>query len=193
MKKTILFSAFLLNLLNSINAVDLEVRGAYFNPQDNHIRSVYGHRGMGEYEIEGSGPVINENWALWGNLSYYGKHGRSSCLKDRTHMHNTALNFGLKYYVYANDPIKIYFGLGMGMDFLRIHNHSHFVHNVNKWGLATLAKSGIECRLTELLFLDFFVDYSYNWVPTRSSRHCVSSWNLNTGGLKAGIGLGFHF
>src|SRR5581483_3832899 len=193
MKKIVSLSAFLLSLYNIADATNLELRGAYFYPQDHHIRNVYGNNGFGEYEIEGSGPVINDRWALWGNLSYYGKHGRSSCLKERTHLYNTALNFGLKYYVYDNDPVKIYFGLGAGMDFLRLHNHSHTIHSVNKWGLATLAKSGIECRLKRLIFLDFFVDYSYNCSPTKTSRHCISSWNLNTGGVKAGVGLGFHF
>ena len=116
MKKTILCSALLLSLYSVADATNLEFRGAYFYPQDHHIRDVYGSSGFGEYEIEGSGPVINDRWALWGNLSYYGHDGRSTCLKEKTHLHNAALNFGLKYYVYDNDPVKIYFGWGMGID-----------------------------------------------------------------------------
>ena len=193
MKKVLLLSAFFLPLLPEAHAFDIEFRSAYFNPQDHHIRKIYGNHGLAEFEIELADRVINDRWAAWGNVSYYRKHGKSTCLHNKTHVSNWAMTSGLKYYLCKSDPLSPYIGFGAGVDYVHFNNHSSHVHSVNQWGIATLAKSGVECKLTDLLFIDLFVDYSYNWLRTKRSRHCVDSWNINTGGFKAGAGLGFRF
>jgi opacity protein-like surface antigen len=193
MKKTLLLSAFLLHLTPMIHAFDVELRAAYFNPQDRHIRQIYGNNGLAEFEIELANPVINKHWAVWGNISYYRKHGRSACLHDKTHISNWAVTSGLKYYLCRSDPLSPYIGLGAGFDNVHFNNHSSYVQSIDQWGIATLAKSGVECKLTEWLFLDLFADYSYNWLRTKRSRHCLQSWNINTGGFKAGAGFIFRF
>lgn len=193
MKKTLLLSVFLIHFIPATHAFDLELRAACLYPQEPRIRQIYGNEGFPEGELEMAGPVINKHWAAWGNLSYYRKNGHSSCLHDKTHLSNWTLTSGLKYFICLSDPLSPYVGLGAGIDYAHFNNHSSYIQSVNQWGIAAVAKSGLMVKLTELLFLDLFVDYSYNWLRTKRSRHCVSSRNINTGGLKGGVGLGFHF
>ena len=86
-----------------------------------------------------------------------------------------------------------YLGFGIGFAHVRFHDQSPFVRaRTNRWGFAILAKSGLRYDVTCNFFLDFFLDYAYNHFDFPCVRG-VSIRNVNTGGVKIGLGLGYQF
>lgn len=204
----------------NVNALSIEGRVGYFYPQDKHIREIYGEKGFAEYELEVAtfiDPFINTclkrcnlaencdaNWALWGNWSFYKQKGHSTCLHNKTHIDNSAANFGLKYYFDVSDCtfgsgffdfncLRPYLGLGFGFVYTRFSDHGPGVESHNKYGFALLAKSGLEWQLNCGFFIDFFFDYAYNHTSKNHHHCCLSTNSVNTGGLKTGIGFGYRF
>lgn len=199
MKKLIFLTLCLLSQMASLQAFDIEGRVAYFYPLDNRMRDVYGKNGWAEYEIEVSSPLnlccdCSCDWDMFFNTSYFFEKGRSTCLRDHTNVSNVAFNFGIKRYFDFCSSFRPYFGLGVGFAHVHFHDDSPFVkNNINRWGLAVLVKSGIRYDFTCNLFADLFFDYAYNRYEFKKSCCCVSRNDIDTGGLKVGLGLGYHF
>lgn len=200
MKKMILFTLFILIQIASVQAFDVEARAAYFLPQDSRMRDIYSKKGFAEYEIEAANPLSDlfctcpSEWDGFVNLSFYQKHGRSTCINDKTQVTNWTLNFGVKRYFIVCESFRPYLGLGCGAAHVKFHDESDYVSkHTKRWGVAILAKSGIRYDLTCNLFLDLFADYSYSWFNFQHRKSCVSVRNVNTGGLKLGLGLGYQF
>lgn len=209
MKKTILsiFITFMSIQLSPIMGVcDIEVRAACLIPTDNHFRSVYGNT-VCDWEFEVSTPLENfldctscwaENinltqWYGWANFSYYTKNGHFTYLKEETNALNWTLNFGVKRYFCCGSTFLPYFGLGVGVAHVRFSDHSFYVRqNINLWGFSLLAKSGVEVQLAYNLFLDFFLDYSYNRFSKPHAIQGISTRGVNTGGFKIGLGIGYR-
>lgn len=199
MKRIFLFLLFASSQLSSAESFDIQARVAYFYPQDHKIREIYGKHGFPEYEVEASVPLAwclnncSYDWDIWTNLSYYQKTGHSTFFKHHTRMNDWALNFGVKHYFCACERLRPYLGFGAGAAYVRFHDTGPLVNrHVHKWGAAILAKSGIRYDVTCQLFVDLFVDYSYHWFKFHG-KTCVHHRNANTGGVKAGIGLGYQF
>ncbi|MBA2728938.1 MAG: hypothetical protein H0U49_12295 [Parachlamydiaceae bacterium] len=209
MKKILLFVALLLGQVATAHGFDVAARIAYFQPQDHRIRGIYGHHGYPEYELEANCPIdsiynccgydCGPTWAGWGNFSIYHKKGHSSgCIKNSSEITSWALNFGIKGYLGAccfPESFRPYLGFGVGYAHVDFHDHSPYVNkHIDRSGIAILAKSGIEYDITCDIFLDFFVDYASNWFNSpHTSRCCNSTRRFNTGGVKLGLGLGYHF
>jgi len=199
MKKFIFLTLCLLSQMVSLQALefDVEARVAYFYPSDNRMREVYNQNGWANYQIEASTPFdfccdCSCDWRLWTNVSYFHETGHSSCLRDKTSVNNWAVNFGLKRYFETCMCLRPYLGLGVGFAYVQFNDHSPFVHeHVRRWGVAVLAKSGIQYDVTCNLFLDLFLDYAYNGF--RFHGCCGSRRHVDTGGLNVGLGLGYKF
>lgn len=181
-----------------MEAFDVEARVAYFLPEDSRMRRIYGKNGFAEYELEASAPLscccdCSCEWDMFANLSFYEKKGHSTCLNDKTRVTDWALNFGVKRYFDICECIRPYLGLGAGPSYVKFHDESPYVKShVHKWGVAILAKSGLKYDLTCNIFLDLFLDYTYQWYNFHRSSG-VSVRNVNPGGLKIGLGLGYQF
>lgn len=184
----------------SSEAFEIEARAAYFYPQEKRIRDLYGKNGFANYQIEAAMPFdyLNDcycscDWDLFTNVGYYEKSGHTSCLNSRTTVNNWTINFGVKRYFDMCECFRPYLGLGIGAAYVKFHDRSDFVRqHTNEWGFALLAKSGIIYDITCNFFLDAFIDYSYEWYDFKK-KSCVSTKNVNTGGLKTGLGLGYRF
>lgn len=198
MKKIIFLTLCVLSQMVSLQAFDVEARVAYFLPQDSTMRDLYGKNGLPEYEIEVSTPltVCCEtlcNWDAFANVSYFYGKGHTSCLRYHTDVNNWAFNVGLKRFFDTCTCFKPYLGLGIGFAYVDFNDRSEFVkQHRDQWGFALLAKSGIRYDLTCNLYADLFVDYAFNWFRFHNSG-CSSSRNLDTGGVKVGLGLGYGF
>jgi opacity protein-like surface antigen len=200
MKKILLLALLFISQMSCLKAFDIQARAAYFLPEDSRMRDVYSKKGFAEYELEASTPLASLyecapcNWDAFTNLSFYQKRGRSSCFNDRSRVTNWTLNFGVKRYFDTCWCFRPYLGVGAGAVHARFHDESDYVsRHTNKWGVAILAKSGIRYDVTCNLFLDFFADYSYSWFNFHHRKSCVAVRNVNTGGLKLGLGLGYQF
>jgi len=197
MKKFILLTMCLLGQMASLQAFDVEARVAYFYPANDRMRDVYGKEGWAEYEIEASTPLTFNcdctNWDAFFNASYFYKRGHSTCLHDRTTVNNWAFNFGVKRYFDTCWCFRPYLGLGVGFAHVRFHDESPFVTNkINRWGVAVLAKSGIRYDISCNFFADLFLDYAYTGYRFCSGG-CRSGNDVDTGGVKVGLGLGYQF
>lgn len=200
MKKLVAFLLLILAQTASSEAFDIQARVAYFVPQDNRVRHIYGKNGFAEYELEASMPMMcccecACNWDYWTNLSFYEKKGHTNCFHDRTKITNWTWNFGVKYYFDIWECVRPYLGVGVGAAHVRFHDESPFVRNhVKRWGAAFLGKAGLKYDLTCNLFLDIFADYAYNWFNFHHNhRSGVEKRNVNTGGWKLGLGVGYQF
>lgn len=191
-----------------VRKVEFSGRFAWFLPQSKHIQRIYGDHGYPEYELEASMALTRTpkcecssheskcepHWMGWANWSIYEKSGHSTCLKNSSHMINNAVNFGAKYYFFHMHGFRPYLGFGIGFAHVRFSDHSKFVRkHVDKWGPSLLVKSGIECDLSCHWYADVFVDYGSNWFSAPRSPHCVKTNDINTGGGKFGLGLGYRF
>lgn len=109
------------------------------------------------------------------------------CFEESSEISNWTLNVGLKYIFCREYCFQPYLGFGLGAAYVRFRDHSIYVkQEIHQCGISLLAKSGVEYALMCNLFLDFFADYSFNWL-----KHC--SRDFNTGGFKIGLGLGYRF
>jgi hypothetical protein len=208
MKKTLVFTMLLWVQLTTLQGVAVIGRAACEFPQMDTFRSVYGNSGIVNGELEASIPLQDflspdsdlfkwselPLWSCWGNLSYFTKCGQFTYLKETTQVTNWSLNFGLKRYFYDECDIRPYYGFGIGAAHARFEEHSIYVREeINMWGFAFLAKLGVEYEFYPSVFLDLFIDYSYNGFGRLRSKHGVGTRNTNTGGIKAGAGLGWRF
>lgn len=201
MKKIIFLALLLMSQMTSLKALDVEARVAYFLPEDSRMRHIYSRKGFVEYELEVANPLCclcecAPEWDAFANLAFYQKHGRSSCLNNRTKVTNWTLNFGVKrYFDFCFCPsLRPYLGFGAGPVNVRFHDQSDYVkRHTHKWGVGILAKSGVRYDLNCNFYVDFFADYSYAWFNFKHRKSCVAVRNVNTGGLKLGIGLGYQF
>ncbi len=198
MNKILLFFFLALCQIATSEAFEVEARVAYFYPQDKRIRDLYGKNGFANYQIEAAMPLdcccdCACNWDIFTNLGFYEKSGRTSCLDSKTKVTNWTLNFGVKRFFDMCECFRPYLGLGAGAAHVKFHDQSEFVRqHTNRWGVALLVKSGVIYDITCNFFLDAFVDYSYEWYNFHS-RSGVTVRNVNTGGLKTGLGLGYRF
>ena len=196
MKKIILF----ILAIGSIEATEIEIRAAYFAPQDDRMRDIYSN-GFTEYEVEVSTKLdclspCAPSFDAFINFATYQKEGTSTCTlqKDHTTVRNSALNVGIKRYL---DILCLdfhpYLGLGVGVANVRFHDKSHHVkEHINEWGGALLLKSGIKYNIMCNFFADLFLDYSYQWFSFHK-RHCAEVHDVNPGGVMVGLGAGFEF
>lgn len=199
MKKILLLLIGIVSQMAALQAFDIEARVAYFYPQDNRLREIYGKNGWVDYQIEASAPLnlccdCSCNWDLWFNASYYQKRGHSTCLHNKTRVQNWAFNFGVKRYFDTCTCFRPYLGLGGGFAHVEFNDRSPFVkRHIDRWGGALLAKSGIKYDISCHVFVDLFVDYGLNWYSSKHSREGVRTRSIDTGGVKAGLGLGYQF
>lgn len=199
MNKFLLFALVVLTQIVSLQAYDVEARVAYFIPEDNRLRHIYGNNGFAEYELEASMPLCcccecACDWDAFANLAYYDKKGRvSSCVPAKSEVTHWAFNVGVKRYFDICEIVRPYLGLGAGFAHVRFHDKSPFVRqHRDKWGVATLIKSGIKYDVTCNIFLDLFVDYTYHFFNF-NRYSCSNVRSVNTGGFKIGLGLGYQF
>lgn len=199
MKKCILLLLVIMGWMSSAQALDVEVRAAYFSPQDSRMRKIYGS-GFAEWELEAALPL----GCYWDcacgfdgfvNVAYYQKSGTSTCrlVKDSTTVKNWAFNFGVLREFDTCTCFRPYLGLGFGGVHVDFHDRSDYVKKHNdQWGVATLVKTGVKVDVMCNVFVDVFVDYTYHWFKF-DKKHCRENRNVNTGGVLVGAGIGYRF
>lgn len=217
--------------------ITAEARVAYYHPSSKRVRRIYGDgwadyqfelskgfKGFGFFG--GSGgcgdacgctdpctPCCQDSccpdwtWRLWVGVSGFSRKGDSIHFHDRTRLELIPVNFGIKlvYPIFCNTSIFI--GGAACYSFLRIRDHSEFVHKHTRreeWG--GLFQSGICYNYCDWLVVSAFFDYFfqrfdfhdkhrhsyYNSGYFQDSRF-IERHNLNLNGYKIGVGLGVTF
>ena len=166
----------------------VEIRCGGFIHANKTIRHLYGNIGT-SYSLEVS-HQFKPSMACWVNLDYFSKQGKisgcSSGHSGHTHMKLPNLSIGLKYFYPIQETITLYIGLGPSLSGVFIRNRSECLREkVSRAALGIITKTGIYYPFYENFFADFFIDYLYQ--PVRFKKQ------LDIGGMKTGIGIGYGF
>lgn len=162
----------------------IEIRCAAFFPASNLFRKIYCEVGT-DYQVEASRRIYRHIEA-WANAAWFSAHGQSLGLHNDTNVNIGNISLGVKYLHNISENFDIYAGIGASVARLHLKNCGHGSdESVSKYSFGGVAKSGVRAYLYKNIFLDLFVDYAY--LPTHLKR------NVNIGGVKAGLGVGFGY
>lgn len=162
----------------------LQARGGLFYPGSSLLRDVYAHVG-GDFEVEGS-VRLYDGLLFWSNFNFFRKRGTlEDCTPTTVHLY--PLSFGLKVRSFFSDHCALYVGAGASASFIRINNKYPYLsshRSETEWGW--VIKSGLLFFLWDNVFADLFLDGYYTETPFTKNFH-------NSGGLRAGLGIGINF
>ena len=135
---------------------------------------------------------------LWESGSYFSKAGSSIGEKNKTRVTLVPLSGGLKYVISCSctwSCVDFYVAGGVVGTYLQTTTNAPFViDRVSKWGVGGTGKFGALWYVYNVLFIDFFADYTYmkmSFNNTRGGR--LIRHNADVSGVSAGGGIGFYF
>jgi outer membrane protein W len=138
--------------------------------------------------------------------SYFSKDGKALCSNECTNVKIPTFGLGLKYFFYGKnynnesnflDKISFFVGAGLKTFFYRENNKSPFVAQcVKKTTVGGMVNLGLEYTTKKNFFIDLFFDYNFKKLKpccNNSCNECEPScrFDIDLGGLVAGIGLGY--
>ncbi len=166
---------------------ETELRVAYFRPTSPRLRSMYKGARI-DYGVETAQRIVFRLFS-WANISCYPDSGHTLGIRQHTSLLLTTVSAGLKYSFSLHARWKFSLGIGPAYYFLQTHekslcsskSHSSF----HDWGV--VAKSQLQWFFFRTNYVDLFADYLF--LPLHGPEDHVGE----TGGIKAGIGIGKHF
>lgn len=185
MKKVTLSILFILLSCMSLYAeqeIRVQARAGAFFPAVSRFTSIYGNC-LPFYELEASTSFCD--FDIWGNLDLVNKKGRSDTLHHFTRITIANFSFGVKLPYQISNDLSIYAGSGLTFGSVWVRNHIQGSNSKSThFSFGGVIKTGLVYNITCDLFADLFFDYLY-----QSAFHN----NLNIGGSKLGLGLGYKF
>lgn len=205
--------------------INAEVRVAYYQPSSKRVRHIYSD-GWADYQLElsksfkGFGELLKgcgcdglKDIELrgWVGVSGFSRKGDSIGFHNDTKLQLIPISFGLKifYPIFCNT--KVFIGGAACYSFLRIHDHSDYVHqHIRKEDWGGLFQSGITYDFCNWAYASIFFDYYFqrfhfhdekissfsrssdSYYLGRNSRF-NDRFDLNMNGYKVGVGLGISF
>ena len=181
MKKIGVFLAILLFFIGMARAgVMFEVKRAYFSPTEEAFKDIYG----GGWTTGGEISVgIFGGIHLWIGGSYFTKTGELTFTLEETTVKIMPIGGGVKYYFPLLKIVSLYAGAGVNYYSYKEENP---IGTATKGGLGFLGTVGILVKVFKGLFLDAFGTYS-------SCKMQPADFEINIGGIEAGVGLGYRF
>jgi len=158
----------------------VELKAHYFSPSEEAFRDIYGGGIMygGEVSIG-----VWKEVEVWFGVSFFFKKGELAFTKEETEVKIVPFGAGVRYSHPVNEKINIYGGLGINYYSFKEENP---LGEVSKGGLGPVMRAGGLVRVTKEFIVDVYVDYSY-------CKMKPADFNINVGGIEAGIGLGYRF
>jgi hypothetical protein len=181
MKKWIGTTAVIFLLSGLANATDVlvELKAHYFHPSEEAFRNIYGGGMM--YGGEASIGVLN-GLEIWVGGSYFTKKGELTFTKEETKIEIYPLGGGLKYKISAG-IFDLY--AGAGLNYYQ-YKESNPLGNVSKGGIGYVGKLGSYINIAGGFLVDLYIDYSY-------CKLKPADFEINIGGIEAGVGIGYRF
>ncbi len=162
----------------------LEIRSAAFFHSSKRFREIYGNVG-GSYQLEAS-TKFNDCFEAWANFDWFSKHGKSEGFNDPTRVSIANINLGIKFPYQLSECFTLYVGIGPSLSRIWLKNRSARSHErISKLAIGGVLKTGVYYFITRHIYLDVFVDYLYQPVHFET--------NIDIGGFKTGIGVGYKF
>lgn len=162
----------------------MQVRAGAFMPTSNRFKKVYGDN-FGTFQAEAS-IRLHETFRVWTNFEWLSRKGHSYEDKYPTRINISNVSFGVKNHFLLGSRYSGYLGIVAVLSGIQVKNKSSCgTDKDSRLVLGGVFKSGIIYALTENVFFDLFVDYTYQ--PTNFPSR------VNAGGLKTGLGVGLWF
>ena len=163
------------------NATDviIELKAHYFTPSEKAFQDIYGGGLM--YGVEMSIGVWKDLY-VWLGGSYFSKQGELTFTEEETNFELLPLGGGVKYRLLSGN-IALYVGLGLSY---YLYKETNPIDEVTDGALGYIGKIGSYVRISERLLIDAYLDYSYCKIKP-------ADFDINIGGIEAGVGLGFKF
>lgn len=181
MKKLIIIIVSVILLSGLANAADfiVELKIHYLHPSEEAFRDIYGGGMMygGEISIG-----VWKGLDVWLGGSYFSKKGELTFTKEETKLEIYPLGGGLKYRL-TTGVFNLY--AGAGLNYYQ-YKESNPLGDVSKGGLGYIGKIGSYVKVTGGLLVDLYVNYSYCKIKPED-------FEINIGGIEAGVGIGYSF
>ena len=181
MKKLIAIMVTVIFLTGLANATDItvELRAHYLHPSEKAFRDIYGGGLMygGEVSIG-----VWRSFEVWFGGSYFSMKGELTFTKEETKLKIYPLGGGLKYRL-SEGALSFY--IGAGLNYYQ-YKESNPLGDVSKGGLGYIGKIGSYVKVNSGLLFDLYVNYSYCKIKP-------ADFEINIGGIEAGVGIGFRF
>lgn len=171
-------------------AWEFQMRVAGFYPVSERFRDIYGSF-AGEAQIE-TAKMVNKNWGLWCNCSYYPNTGHSIGLSSFTRINFIPISFGIKWMYSITSRLDFYIGGGVAFSLLDIEDTGGTaLTHIHTWDTGWLTKSGFRYDLSHRFFLDLFCDYLFQQYDFATTTCGIERLNTDAGGVTVGLGIGF--
>lgn len=159
--------------------ITVELKMSHFNPSHDAFKNIYGSGMMygGELNIG-----VWKNFHLWFEGGFFSKRGKLTFTEEETKLEIVPVGIGIKY-VLADWKVNLYLGIGLNY---HIYREDTPIGNIRKGKVGYIGKLGGLVKIAGGLIVDFFTDYSY-------CKTQPADYEVNIGGLKVGIGLGYRF
>lgn len=175
-----------------------EAKYAAFFPLNSEVREIY-KKVLPDFELEFGAKFCN-NWQAWFDVGYVFTNGASDGCGNKTHLSLIPLSLGASYRFNLCDCLDFYIGAGPSYSFLRIKDHSEFVHeNVSKNAWGAVVRSGVYYYYSECIYFEGFFDYNYvrfdfhNDHDSDTDDLFVERRNADLSCLKLGVAVGVTF
>jgi hypothetical protein len=181
MKKLIIIMVIIFLSSSFSNATDIivEFKSHYLHPSEKAFGDIYGGGLVygGELSIG-----IWKRLDIWVGGNYFSKKGELTFTKEGTKLEIYPLGGGLKYRL-TSGVFNLY--AGAGLNYYQ-YKESNPIGDVSKGGLGYVAKIGSYVKVTSGLLFDLYVNYSY-------CKLKPADFEINIGGIEAGVGIGYRF
>ncbi len=175
----IVFLTVFLSGLAYATDVTVELKAHYFSPSDQAFKDIYGGGVMYGAEISiGVWKDLN----LWFGGSYFSKKGELTFTKENTKLELFPIGGGVKYRILSGN-FALY--VGLGLNYYK-YKETNPIGDVSKGGLGFVGKVGSYVSIVGGLVLDLYVDYTYCKIKP-------ADFEINVGGIAAGVGMGYRF
>lgn len=163
---------------------NFKIRPYLFVPHTKLYRNIYGKIGGGvQVEFE---KTMSDHGSFWINLDGLFKRGHSIGLCQKTRISTISLSSGIKYCYEYNKRLQLALGIGPSIAGIFIKDQSVCCPNKNsKCSGGFVIKTDLHGFIHDRVFLDLFLDYTY--------QHVHFNKNINVGGTKIGLGIGWTF
>ena len=157
----------------------VELKAHYFSPSEQAFKDIYGGGLMYGAEINIG---VWKDLDIWFGGSYLSKKGELTFTKEETKLELLPIGGGVKSRILSGN-FALYAGLGLNYYQFK---ESNPIGDVSEGGLGFVGKIGSYVTIAGGLVLDFYVDYTYCKIKP-------ADFEVNVGGIVAGVGLGYRF
>lgn len=157
----------------------VELRAHYLHPSKKAFRDIYGGG------LTYGGEISIGVWRgldAWIGGSYFSRKGELTFTKEETKIQIYPLGGGLKYML-SEGILSFY--IGAGLEYFQ-YKESNPLGDVSKSGLGFIGKIESYVKVSGGLLIDLFVNYSY-------CKLKPADFDINIGGIEAGVGVGYAF